>query len=170
MPITESIIFFSKFLIVLLILYLLYCLFRNLAIKPQIKRFLEDSNSRNPVVIYDIKLSYWIKSGYKYYVSIRNYCDIYIFDNFFVIVRKQKIIFDLLFPPMLFVKSFQRVTSGFEYINHFEPEIIKFSKVVKGQIEIKIIDPVYEHRKIEIIIKGLTNEQMEKVEKVWENS
>lgn len=53
----------------------------------------------------------------------------------------------------------------FDYLDTYKPIRVTFNQFVKGQVEIKLSDPIYKNYKIDIILKGLSNEQINHLEK-----
>ena len=124
------------------------------------ERFVSHSSEFKPALIQNIKLRYWTTSGRRTMISPNNLCDIYLFDNFLAIIRRQSFIFKVLFAPVLISPDITNTKNIFNYLTVYKPDRIIFNQVMKGQIEIKLKDPIYRGFKIDITLKELTKEQL----------
>jgi hypothetical protein len=50
----------------------------------------------------------------------------------------------------------------------YKPDSITFKTIIKGEIDIRLKDPSYKYRRIDITLKQLTNEQVYQLEKIKE--
>ena len=106
----------------------------------------------------DIRISYLVASGHKYYPSINNTADIYLFDDFLAIFRTQNFIIQVNLKPS-FIGKDPTITKELLGFTCDKPDKTVFKTTTKGQIEIRLIDPKYQYYKTTITIKGLTDEQ-----------
>ena len=130
------------------------------------ERFVHQASEFKPVLFQNIKLRYWTTNGARTRISPNNNCDIYLFDNFLAIVRRQNFIFKVFFGPVLITSDIINTKNIFSYLTVYKPDRVFFNEVMKGQIDIKIQDPVYRHYKIDITFKELTSEQLTQLVKI----
>ena len=131
-----------------------------------IERFVSQASGFKPAFLQNIKLRYWTTNGARTMISPNNHCDIYLFNNFLAIVRRQNFIFKVFFAPVLVTSDIPNTKNIFSYLTVYKPNRIIFNKVMKGQLDIKLIDPLYQHYKIDITFKQLTNEQLTQLDKL----
>jgi len=166
MPVINILIFVVTFwLVVLAIIYFLlnYYNKKNLVAT---ERFISQSSEFKPALLQNIKLRYWITNRARTSSSPNNHCDIYLFDDLLAIVRRQNFIFKVFFAPVLITSDIERTKSIFNYLSVYKPARITFNQIVKGEIDIKVKDPIYGHYKIDITFKGLTSEQLTQLIKI----
>jgi hypothetical protein len=53
----------------------------------------------------------------------------------------------------------------FNGLETYKPDQITFKQLVKGEVDISLINPIYKHYTIDISFKELTNEQITVLEK-----
>ena len=131
-----------------------------------IEGFVSHSSEFKPVLLQNIKLRYWTTNGARTGISPNNNCDIYLFDTFLAIVRRQNFIFKVFFAPVLITSDITSTKSIFSYLTVYKPDRVVFNEVMKGQIDIKIKDPIYRHYKIDITFKELASEQLTQLVKI----
>jgi hypothetical protein len=131
-----------------------------------IERFVSHSSEFKPVLFQNIKLRYWTTNGARTGISPSNNCDIYLFDTFLAIVRRQNFIFKVFFAPVLITSDITSIKSIFSYLTVYKPDRVIFNQVMKDQIDIKIKDPIYRHYKIDITFKELASEQLTQLDKI----
>ncbi len=160
MPILSILTFLAAFSsFVLLVLYI-YLSFYNKRSQLLIDNFLKQVSHVKPIFFQHIKIRYSETSGLKTYIFPNNYCDLYLFDNYLAIVRKQHFIFKVLFAPMVLSSNTDTTNSSFNHLKSYKPSQIVFKEVLKGEIDIKINDINNKQYTIDITLKGLTNEQL----------
>ena len=121
--------------------------------------FVLQTSNLSTICLKNIKTSYLVENGLEFYPSINNTADIYLFDNFLAIFRRQNFIFKLHFRPTIISKdpkSIQKLL-GFMKVDKFDKLVIK--PICMGEIEIHLADQQYKHYKTTIILKGLTEDQ-----------
>jgi hypothetical protein len=146
----------------------MFLIFYNKRTHSVRERFLKHTNGLGPTVFKNIKLRYWTTNGIhglNIQVYPNNRCDLYLFDNCLAIVRKQDFIFKVFFAPILLTSDIAATKKMFDYLDTYKPIRVTFNQFVKGQVEIKLSDPIYKNYKIDIILKGLSNEQINHLEK-----
>ena len=130
------------------------------------ERFVHQASEFKPVLFQNIKLRYWTTNGARTGISPNNNCDIYLFDNFLAIVRRQNFIFKVFFAPVLITSDITNTKNIFNYLTVYKPDRVIFKEIMKDQIDIKIKDPIYRHYKIDITFKELTSEQLTQLVKI----
>jgi len=89
-----------------------------------------------------------------------------LFEDCLGIVRRQNFIYKVFFPPFLITTDIAKTKCVFDYLNVLKPEKVLFKQIIKGDVDIKLIDPIYKHYRIEITIKGLTNDQINQLNRI----
>jgi len=166
MPIVSILTFFATGIFIVLVGLFIYLSFYNRRTKTITDRFIEQANKLKPTVFKNIKLRFWRTSGLKTYVYPNNCCDLYLFDNCLAIVRRQNFIFKVFFNPILLTSNTTTTKNIFNYLDTYHPNKIIFKQIIKGELDIKLTDLLYNHYKIGITLKGLTNEQIDQLEKI----
>jgi hypothetical protein len=111
-----------------------------------------------------------VRSGYKLYTSINNSCDLYINENYIVIIRRQNLWFVFYFLPMVISNEVKAITiNGDKKFVANKPDKILIREYKSGEVIIYLSDSTYNQRKIELILRGLTIEQLSYLEiiKSW---
>ena len=166
MPVINILILVVAFWIVALAIIYFLVKYYNKKNVVATERFASHSSEFKPVLFQNIKLRYWTSNGARTMISPNNNCDIYLFDNFLAIVRRQNFIFKVFFAPVLITSDIISIKSIFSYLTVYKPDRVIFNEVMKGQIDIKIKDPIYRHCKIDITFKELTSEQLNQLVKI----
>ena len=170
MPVTNIILFYATFIFIFLAGIAIYLFFFNKKTQSLRDKFFKQTNDFKPTVIKNIKLRYWTTRGTSTYtktqISPNNKCDIYLFDNYLAIIRRQDFIFKAFFAPVIITSDAINLKSTFDYLEIHKPTLIHFSSIKKGEIEIKLPDPIYKTVRIDITLQGLTNEQTNQLEKI----
>jgi len=166
MPIVSIITFFAIFIfIVLLGLYIFLTLY-NKRSHTVIDKFIGQTSVLRPTIFQNIKLRYSETSGLKTYIYPNNRCDLYLFDNYLVIVRRQDFVFKVFFAPILLTSDIASTKNYFNYLDTYIPDRITFTPIAKGEVDIKLTDQVNKHYTTNITLKGLSNEQTTLLEKI----
>ena len=166
MPIASILISFATFIFIVWLGIYIYLIFYNKRTIAITNKFIEQANEFNPTVFQNINIRYWTIIGLKINVYPNSYCDIYLFDNCLAIVRRQNFIFNVFFAPILLTSDIAITKTIFNFLDTYKPDRIIFKQIVKGEIDIKLTDLVYKDNKIEMTLKGLTNEQASVLEKI----
>ncbi len=169
MPILSILIFFAAFSSFVLLGLYIYLSFYNKRSQLLVDNFMKQNTDVKLLFFQDIKISYSETSGLKTYIFPNNYCDLYLFDNYLAIVRKQHFIFKVLFAPMVLSSNTHNTNSIFNHLKSYKPSQIIFKELIKGEIDIKLNDINNKHYTIDITLKGLTNEQLTQLDiiKKW---
>lgn len=167
MPIVSILTFFVTFIFIVWLGSFIFLIFYNKRSRAATKKFVLQTGELKPVVINNVKLRYWITpKNTKTMLSPNNYCDLYLFDNFLAIIRRQDFILEIFFAPVLLTADLVTAKNKFNYLDCYKPDYIHFSQHVKGQVDIKVKDPIYKHWKIDITLKGLSDVQIGQLEKI----
>lgn len=166
MPVVSILIFIAIFFFILLMGLYIFLTFYNKRTRTAIDKFIGQANGLRPTIFKNIKLRYSETSGLKTSIYPNNRCDLYLFDNYIAIVRRQNFIFNVFFAPVL-LTSYKATTENiFNYLVTYKPDQITLKQIVKEEIDIKLTEPTYKYFKIDITLKGLTNEQISQLEKI----
>jgi hypothetical protein len=166
MPIVSILIFLGSFIAVSLGGIFVFVVFYNKRTKPILDKFILHSDSLNPIIFKNIKIRYWTVYGGQMIVYPNNQCDLFLLEDCLGIVRRQDFIYKVFFPPFLISSDIIKTRNTFSYLNIFKPEKVLFKQTTKSEVDIKLIDPAYKHSKIDITLKGLTNEQINQLKKI----
>jgi hypothetical protein len=166
MPVINILIFVATFWIVALTIVYFLLKYYNKKNLVATERFDSHSSEFKPALFHNIKLRYWTTNRARIEISPNNNCDIYLFDNFLAIVRRQNFIFKVFFAPVLITSDITSTKNIFSYLTVYKSDRVIFNEVMKGQIDIKIKDPIYRHYKIDITFKELTSEQLTQLGKI----
>jgi hypothetical protein len=166
MPVVSLLIFFAISIFIVLVGVYIFLIFYNRRSQTATDTFIQQASEFNPIVFKNIKLRYWTTNGSKTRIGPNNRCDLYLFDNCLAIVRSQHFIFKTFFAPVLLTSDIGITKNRFDNLKTYKPDRVIFKKIVKGQVDITLTDPVYKHYTIDITLKGLTNEQIHQLEKI----
>jgi hypothetical protein len=159
-------IFFATFIFIVLVGLYIFLTFHNKRTRTVTERFINQVIELGPIVFQNVKLRYWTTNGLKTQIYPINHCDLYLLDNCLAIVRKQDPIFKVFFAPVLLTLDIAATKNMFDYLDTYKLDRITFKQFVKGEIDIKLSDPIYKQYSIDITLKGLTNEQKSQLEKM----
>jgi len=166
MPVTNILIFFCSFITFLLVTIFIFLIYFNRKTKILIAKFLSQAAGLNPQPIKNIRLRYWITMRQKTAASPNNFCDLYLFDNCLAIVRRQNFIFKVFFAPVLITPDIEQTKIIFDYLKAHKPRQIIFNRIRKGQIDIRAIDQTHKNTRLDITFKGLTEAQLDQLNKI----
>ena len=166
MPIVSILTFFATFIFIVLVVLYLFLTFYNKRTRTATDKFIRQASELAPTVFKNIKLRYWTTTGPRTQISPNNHCDLYLFDNCLAIIRRQDFIFKVFFAPVLLTSDLATTKSNFNYLDCYKPDHIHFNQLMKGQVDIKLKDPISRHWKIDITFKELTSEQTNQLDKI----
>jgi hypothetical protein len=167
MPIVSILTFFATFIFIVWLGSFIFLIFYNKRTRTATDNFILQTGELMPIVINNVKLRYWITpKNSQAMLSPNNYCDIYLFDNYLAIIRRQDFILEVLFAPVLLTADLETIKNKFNYLDCYKPDYIHFAQHVKGQVDIKLKDPIYKHWKIDITFRGLSDGQINQLEKI----
>jgi len=66
----------------------------------------------------------------------------------------------------LITSDISQTKNIFNDLETYKPKHIAFRQIIKGEIDIGLRDPNYTHRTIDITFKGLTDEQISRLDKI----
>jgi len=166
MQIVSLLIFFTTFILIVFLGLFIFLTFYNKRARSTIDKFILQASGLRPTVFQNIKLRYTEKSGLKNYIYPNNHCDLYLFDNYLAIIRKQNFGFKIFFAPVMLTCDITTTKKIFDYLKIYKPNKIIFKQNIKGEIDIKLSDDTFKHYSIDITLKGLTTEQTNQLEKI----
>ena len=156
--------FVSIFLFVFFTIGFIVLLINNIIVLKNIAKLNLQISKLTKITYKDIKISHSITSGAKEYISIFNTADIYIFQDFIVILRVQNFILKYYFNPIIISQNPVNTKEQFRHLSIFKPDKIFFYR--GNEFKIDTNDPNYKNRKIKYQFKKLTDEQFEKLSRV----
>lgn len=166
MPIVSILTCLSIFIFIVLVGIYIFLTFYNKRSQAAIDKFIGQASGLKPTILKNIKLRYSETSELKTYIYPNNCCDLYLFDNFLAVFRRQDFVFKVYFAPILMSSDIASTKNNFNYLHTFKPDRITFNQFIKGEVEIKLTDPKHKHFTTNIILKELTNEQISQLEKI----
>ncbi len=166
MPIVSILTFLVTFIFIVLVGLYIFLTFYNKRTRAAIDKFIVQTSGLSPTVFQNIKLRYSETSGLKTYIYPNNRCDLYLFDNYLAVVRRQDFVFKVFFAPILLTSDIESTKKIYNYLDTYKPDKITFKQMVKEEVGIKLTDPTYKHYKTDITLIVLTNEQITQLEKI----
>lgn len=157
---------FGTYLLLLVSGMFVYLAFRNKKVTSHTERFISQVQALDSIVIENVRLRYWRKRGLKYFIDPTNRCDLYLFHNCLAVVRKKNNILKVCFAPILITSDIQSATTDFPYLYIYQPTLIRFKKIVEGEIDFIAKGTMYNSYAIDFSLKGLTKEQTAQLEKI----
>jgi hypothetical protein len=141
----------------------IYLTVNNRRIRNMIDRFVNESMELQPVVLSNIKLRCWVTNK-KIYIYPNNRCDLYLFDDFLAIIRRQQSVFG--FIPILAASDIKSLEGKFKHFDIYKLEKLLIKQNIKDEVDLELSDLIYKHYKVEITLKELTSEQIGQLEKI----
>jgi hypothetical protein len=170
MPVVSLLIFFAVSIFTILVGLYIFLIFYNKRSRVATDKFILQASEFDPTVYHNIQLRYWTTNGSWTRIWPNSRCDLYLFDNCLAIVRSQNFIFKMFFAPVLLTSDIVITKKRFNNLKTYKPDCVIFKQIIKqiikGALDITLTDPVYKQYTIEIMIKGLTNEQIHQLEKI----
>lgn len=149
-------------LIAILASYAVIIFFRNKNIKSTINQFFSQTNGLPFTTFTNVRLKHWDKTGLKHYFSVNNFCDLYLFDTFILLNRRQHTVFKIRFYPIIISPTTDKKII-YKTFDTFNPDKINFSN---SSVKFTLTDHSNKNVKIEITLTGLTTDQTSKLEKI----
>lgn len=137
----------------------IYFYFHNNENNIKVEKFLNIANELNPIVFNDIKLRYWKSRGTRTEISINSICDLYLYDESLVLVRRQNFILKMIFAPVVITSNIAKSKNDFPNLESYLPSSFVLNSYKRGELEIKLQGSY----RIDITLKGLTTEQIDKL-------
>jgi hypothetical protein len=166
MPVVSLLIFFAVSIFTILVGSYIFLIFYNRRSRAATDTFILKASKFDLTVFHNIPLRSWTTNGSWTRIWPNSRCDLYLFDNCLAIVRRQNFIFRTFFAPVLITSDIGITKKRFNNLKTYKPDRIIFKQIIKGALDITLTDAVYKHYTIEIMIKGLTNEQIHQLEKI----
>jgi hypothetical protein len=166
MPVVSILILIAIFFFIVLVGLSIFLTFHNKRTLRTIDKFIRQASGLRQTIFENIKLRYSETSGLKTYLYPNNCCDLYLFENYLVVVRRQNFIFKVFFAPVLLTSDMTTTINIFNYLDSYKTDQITFNQIVKGEVDIKLIHKTHKHYTADITLKGLTNEQITQLEKI----
>ena len=132
-------------------------------VKASWEKLIAETITLNSVVVKDVKLSYLIDNGGKYFVSVFNRADIHLFDDFLFVFRQQDLFFLLYFEPLLICKQQDLPNNAPTTIERQTLEEINIERFIKGELEISWADRTHKRSRTTLTLKQLSTEQVKQL-------
>ena len=143
------------------VMYVFVIIYNKKAL-AQTDKFLSDTMALLPAMFANVKLRYLQTNGGKTQFSPNNYADVYLFQNYLAIVRRQHFVFKAFFPPVLITPDVAITKDPFSYLKTYLPVQVLFNES-KGQVSVKLKHPLYRSRKIDLTFKNLDSAQIKQL-------
>jgi hypothetical protein len=163
MPIINIIVFYMTGISIILLAISVYRYIHNKKAAEAGKKFLRQANDLNPTIFENIKLIYWSKFHLKTRTSPNCYCNLYLFDDYLVVIPRQDSIFKFIYAPVLITSDVANAKMTFGYLETFKLKNIIFNQFTKGEVDIKLPDPTHN---ISMTLKNLTESQISQLDKI----
>jgi hypothetical protein len=156
--------FYGSFFLIVIIGLSIYSNFKNRKNRPKIISFINQTEYLKPSVLKDISIKYLDSNHYMTRSSPNGKCDLYIFDNFIAIIRRQKFIFTIEFEPLI-IKADDYNKNVIDLNNYLFKTIdrAKFTKYKNDELIIKLKDENFTHFKTEITLRKLKGKHIDKL-------
>jgi len=134
-----------------------------------LQRFFLQVSGLQILIIEKVRVIYQTNNHENRTIAPGSRCDIYLCDNWLAIVPLPGQLFSYIFPPIIITKDREGVNEKFNYLDVYAPDKITMhkrnayprggGKIITNDLDILLTDNLYEHYKIDIRFKGLTEEQ-----------
>lgn len=128
---------------------------RNKSYQKALHALLYQTNHLPHIRIQNIRVSYLVENGSKQYPSINNTADIYVFNDFLIVYRRQNLVFKFHYKPYLVGNATTSLNLPGVSSNKPDEIIINSS----SEIQIKVTDPVHKHYQTKLTLSGLSREE-----------
>ena len=106
-----------------------------------------------------VPVSYWLRSGNKHYPSINNIGEVFVFNDFILILRKQRFLISHWLKPL--VVSHRNLTNALgNSIENYFPKTFSYWEQQRKEVQIHLADRKYSHISVVLTLKELTSEQI----------
>jgi hypothetical protein len=165
------ILFYGTFFLILIVVGYIAMITQNKLFKTYFEKFLVQTKHLECNVIRDIRMrqiSRHVTGMGKEYLYLGDTADIYLFDNFMVLFRKQIFVVDLNFKPIIITCDTNNIGKQYSFGDICEPKKFLFRTTVKGEIIITLTNKNYKNSDTIITLKKLSSEQIKHLTKVKE--
>ena len=112
--------------------------------------------------IKEVRIKYWLSNGNKHYPSINNTGDIFIFENFILVIRKQSFLTVTWLKPLLI--SFQNWNHVLGTpVESLAPKKFIYWEQRRIEVQIHLIDIKHNHITSTLTLPRLTAEQINEI-------
>src|SRR5215203_2815001 len=106
-----------------------------------------------------LPVSYWLTSGNKHYPSINNIGEVLVFNDFILVLRKQRFLNSLWLKPLVVSHKNLTNTLGNTIENYF-PKKFTYWDQQRKEVQIQLADRKYSHISVVLTLKDLNSEQI----------
>jgi hypothetical protein len=157
---TVAVIFFISFIFLILVGLFIFSVFKNKIGQKEVDYFLESQRNNDSNCLTNLQMVYEEGNNLKSRISPFDECDIYIFEYYIALLRRQRFIFKFIYKPTFICFDKSKLLNCKNNIDFIFPDKIGFNKFRKNLFEIKFTDKQHKNFKTEIRIKNLTTKQI----------
>jgi hypothetical protein len=107
----------------------------------------------------ELPVSYWLTSGNKHYPSINNIGEVFVYNDFILVLRKQRFLNSHWLKPL--VVSHKNVSNALgNSIESYTPKKFTYWELQRKEVQIQLADRKYSHISVVLTLKELTSEQI----------
>jgi hypothetical protein len=118
--------------------------------------------SKQFLLIKEVSIKYWFSNGNKHYPSINNTGDIFIFEDFILVTRKQHFFrVTLLKPIVISFKNWSHELGS--SVESLTPKKFIYWEQKRMEVQIQLVDPRYNHVASTLTLQQLTAEQINEI-------
>jgi hypothetical protein len=110
----------------------------------------------------NLKTSFWLMNGGRHYPSMSRKSDVYFFDDFIIVIRKQQFLFFCWLQKFIVSNRPLGVTLGTTIDNYTTSKFIYWTQR-RMEVQIQLVDMKYKHISAVLTLSELSDEQIEKI-------
>jgi len=160
-----------KILLILCLLFLArfaYSIIYNFHSKKVIRQFFNFIKNYQATVLYSVKLKHTAFNGAKWLFYNDKICDIYMMNDYWVLLCRSKFIFEIERFPIVIAKDSSFFKKNFPDFSTFKLTKVNMKHSASNGFEIHYMDERYKHYKGDMTFKDLTPEQIEHMKSIVE--
>lgn len=143
--------------------------FQNNKSKKKLRVFMSQVSGLDMLIIEKVMVSYQTNNNEKRVVIPDRRCNLCLFDNWLAITPVPGQLFSYTFTPIIITIDKKGIKEKFNYLDVYVPDKMTMHKrnayprngetIITNDLDISLTDNLYEHYKIDIRFKGLTEKQ-----------
>jgi hypothetical protein len=106
----------------------------------------------------ELPIKYWFSNGNRHYPSINNVGDIFIFEDFILVIRKQQFLTARWLKPL--VISFRNLNYQLGGIESFAPNKFVYWEQQRKEVQIHLVDKTHSHNTSPVTLRKLDKEKI----------
>jgi hypothetical protein len=159
---------YATFFLSIFAMCLILGLIQNNVFKKRLEKFLWQTELLENTILKDLKIRQSAKNieGFQEYLYYGRTADIYVFEHFIVVFRREHFVITVHLNPIIIAKDPISIRKQCTFGEIYKPQKVFFRTTVKGELTITLMDKHLKNREILINLKKLTNEQVEQLSKL----